>query len=200
MWTTHHPGSDDDHDAFLRRMQAPENEVPVVVPLTLVMARRDDVAVVLTPWLVYSTGVRVTLVVRTRESGTDLNDLFWHSAGTSSADGFRLGVEFADGRWTASTGGPPGGEVVLNTAGGSGGDRSVEQDWWLYPVPPPGPLTVAIRCGAAGIDETVVTVDATPLATAAAAVEELWPWTPPTPPDQRAPEPPTLPADSWFAR
>jgi hypothetical protein len=88
---------------------------------------------------------------------------------------------------------------MLHSRGGSGGMRTVEQGWWLTPVPPAGSLRFVVRCPTVGIEETVVEVDATPLQRAVHDVVELWPWTPPPNPAPPEPPAPDLPPDSWFA-
>lgn len=128
-----------------------------------------------------------------------MNDVLWRRRPRGDTDGFLFGVEFPDGRWATSTGSASDG-VVLSSGGGGGGDRAVNQNWWLHPLPPPGPLTLVLRCSALGIDETQVTVDGSPIRSAAAQVVEFWPWTPPTPPEEQVPTGPGVPADSWFAR
>jgi hypothetical protein len=200
MWTSGLPGQDDEDPAeFIRRSQAPDNEIPVAVPLNRVLARTDDVAVAWTGTAVYSTGVAFTLLATTRRSDQRLNDVFWSNAG--APDGLLVGVEFADGRWATNRGEVSEPGLVLQSGGGSGGDRTCEQTMWLHPVPPAGPLTLVVRAPSLGIEETRTVFDATPLTEAVAAVTELWPWTPPDP-DRYARKPagPAVPADSWFAR
>lgn len=183
-------------------MQAPDNEVPVALALNVLLARTDDIAVALTGLQVYRTGVSFTLVARSRSEDRDLNTVFWDRGPGDVHGRLLFGVEFADGRRTHAGGPPrPGGQpddLVLTQGSGSGGDRSIDQTWWLHPLPPAGPLTFVVRCPDLGIPETQVQVDATPFDAAAADVVELWPW---TPPPQYSDEPPPeidLPADSWF--
>ncbi len=90
--------------------------------------------------------------------------------------------------------------VLLHSRGGGGGETSIDQKWWLSPLPPEGPLRVVVRCPELGIGETSVELDGTAIRRAAEQVVELWPWSrqelaPPEPPP-----PPDLPDDSWFAR
>ena len=207
MWAVGGP-SDGPDEEFFRRMSAPENEVPVALPLNTVLARTDDVAIALQRLSVYTTGVSFDLVVRlrpdaARTGGLGLDELFWgHGRGQH---GFLLGVEFADGRRASNlTGRPgpvPGDEIVFTPGGGSGGEASVEQSWWLNPLPPEGPLRIVVRCPELGIDERSIVVDGTAIRAAAPAVVVLWPWAPP--PESgpsEPPAPPDVPDDSWFAQ
>ena len=190
-------------DDLHRRVQPPENEVPVALPQSVLLARTDDVAVALLGLQVSSTGVSFHLTVRVRPSaradlGHRLQELVWHR-GRGTAP-FLVGVELADGRRGSTVPGRSSEDVFFHSRGGSGGDSSIEQRWWLSPLPPEGPLTVVVRCPELGIGETSVELDGTAIRRAAEQVVELWPWSrqelaPPEPPP-----PPDLPDDSWFAR
>jgi hypothetical protein len=190
-------------DDLHRQIQPPENEIPAALPQNLLLARTDEVAVALLGLQVHSTGVTFELTVRVRPSaraelGHRLQELVWdRGRGTAR---FLLGVELADGRRGSSVPGRSSEGVVFSSRGGSGGDSSVRQRWWLSPLPPDGPLTVVVRCPELGLAETAVELDGTAIRRAAEQVVELWPWSrqDPTPPEP--PPPPDLPDDSWFAR
>jgi hypothetical protein len=201
----HAYGHDGEPDPeFLRRMGPPENELPVAMPQNLLLARTDDVAASLTRLQVYTTGLSFDLVVRVRPSapetlGHSLNDIFW-AHGPEGAQ-FLLGVEFADGRRASSM--PRAGtddQIVFHAGGGSGGQSSIEQSWWLSPVPPAGPLRLVLRCPDIGLAETVVELDGTAISRAVDDVVTLWPWELPRDQGpQPPPRPPDLPDNSWFA-
>jgi hypothetical protein len=212
MWTSWGASEDGPDEEFFRRMSAPENEIPVAVPLNTVLARTDDVAVALQRLSVYTTGVSFDLVVRlrpdaARAGGRDLNELIWgHGHGPATEQGgFLLGVELADGRRASNLSGRhgpvPGDGIVFTPGGGSGGIASVEQSWWLHPLPPEGPLRFIVRSPELGIDERSVVLDGAAIQAAAREVVVLWPWGPP--PESgpsEPPAPPDLPDDSWFAQ
>lgn len=181
---------------------APENELPVALPVDLLLARTDDVAVAITRLHVYSMGLSFDLVLRLRPSAATaragrLNELLWRHGPNSS--GFLLGVGFADGRRTSTVPGA-GGDVVLASGGGGGGMSAVDQSWWLRPLPPEGPMTVVVRCDEIGIEESRAELDGTAVRQAAERVVTLWPWEPPPEETLRdEPPPPPVPPDSWFA-
>jgi len=191
---------------FYRRLNAPENELPVTLPRNLVLARTDDVAVALTGLQVFTTGVSFQLSARARSGSAfpdldrGLGDIFWeHRPGSPR---FLLGVEFSDGRRASSLPFPGAtGEIVFHQSGGGGGETAVDQSWWLSPLPPDGPLRVVARCPDIGLAETTVELDGTAIRRAGEGATVLWPWEPPR---DRGPEPPPPPADlpagSWFAR
>ena len=197
-------GHDEPDDDFYRRVSAPENEIPVGLPVSVVLVRTDDAAVALTGLQVYTTGVAFTLVIRVRPSsrlgtGNTLNELVW---GQGPGEGrFLLGIELSDGRRRTSGSPEPGraGELVFHPSAGSGGMSSVEQSWWLSPLPPDGPLRVVVRCPELGIEESATELDASAMRRAADGVVTLWPWERPQEDRPVEPPPPDVPPDSWFA-
>lgn len=205
MWTA--LGADDGNgpsEDFLRRTNPPENEIPVALPINVLLARTDDVAVALVGLQVYTTGVSFTLVVRARPSSEvartrGLNELIWQHG--PRAGSFLLGIELADGRRASGMRmGERDTDILFHSGSGSGGQASVGQSWWLSPLPPEGLLTFVVRCADLGIGETVTELDASAIRRAADDVVTLWPWEPP--PEERLAEPPgapDLPPDSWFA-
>jgi hypothetical protein len=194
----------------LRRYQAPENEVPAVVPVSRLLARTDSSALTLTGVQVFSTGLGFTVALRCRPEALpaeelDLGGLMWHGRHGSATE-LLVGVEFADGRRASNLpgrdpfGAPDGPEgLVLNQSSGSGQTLSVEQEWWLSPLPPAGPLRLVVRCDLFGLPETTVELDGAAIRAAAADVVVLWPWVPPSAAEPPSPPAPDLPADSWFA-
>ena len=202
MWSAGIP-EDGPDEAFPRRMNAPENEIPVALPQNLLLARTDDVAIALIGLHVYTTGLAFELVARLRPSAQagrrTLDELFWRHGPHGGA--FLFGVEFADGRRASTlTRDSPDG-LVFHSGSGSGGQASVEQTWWLHPLPPDGPMRFVVRCHELGIPETSAELDGTAIRRAADAVVPLWPWEPP--PEHgpwEPPPPPDVPGDSWFAR
>jgi hypothetical protein len=200
-------GDDGDH---LSRYQAPENEVPAVVPISTVLARTDSSALVLTGVQVFSTGIGFTVTLRCLPEAlpadeVDLGGLMWRGRPGHPTE-LLVGVEFADGRRASNLPdrdpfpAPDGPEALVLTQGsGSGQQLSVEQEWWLSPLPPAGPLRVVVRCDLLGLPEAAVELDGAAIRAAAAGVVVLWPWVPPSATEPPPPPAPDLPADSWFA-
>jgi hypothetical protein len=203
MWSAYGDGDGPDEDD-IRRMSAPENELPATLPVSVLLARTDDLAVGLIGLQVYSTGLSFELAVRVRPSaagtvGRSLQELFWDHP-PHSATRFLLGIELGDGRRVTNLRAGAD-DVVFHPGGGGGGDTSVDQEWWLSPLPPEGPLLVVARCPEIGLEETVVELDGTAIRRAGENAVVLWPYEPPREPDYEPPSPPAdLPADSWFAR
>jgi hypothetical protein len=202
MWGSGVHGEPDDD--LHRRIEPPENEVPVSLPRNLLLARTDDVAVALLGLQVYTTGVAFALTVRMRPSAGDrightLDELVWrHGRGGSR---LLVGVEFADGRWASSLPGAGGGDVVFHSRGGTG-ERTPRSSRGGCPRSRPrGRLRFVVRCAELGVGEAGAVLDGAVVRRAAEDVVTLWPWERPRDhgPDQ-PPPPPDLPDDSWFSR
>jgi hypothetical protein len=184
--------------------QAPRNELGVSTSLRLMLARTENVAVALLDAVAYSTGLSFTLVVLQRAASEPFlgePDPFEHPFGHFRPRRYaeelppellRFGVEFSDGRKATTLGW--GGSVaffgadteaepedpVLSQRGGSGGDGNWESSFWLWPLPPPGPLAFVVEWPAKGIELTRHEVDAEPLLEASSRSEMLWPAPPPS--------------------
>jgi len=93
----------------------------------------------------------------------------------------RIGVQFVDGRKAASFGGGPalGREaepgVVLMPVGFGGGLRYRNWSYWVWPLPPAGPVTFVCEWAAADIAETRAGLDAQLILDAAGQSVPLWP-------------------------
>ena len=171
-----------------------DNILGAAVPLRLVLARNDNVALAITEATAYPNGVEFNLALRVRTFSREARRALMHGGpfhghffrGDDPTDGIppellRLGVQLADGRkattldthqWghEAEPAGP-----VLMQRGGGGGERSWDMRFWLWPLPPPGPLTFVTEWPLGGIAETRVETDAGPILDASAQAETLWP-------------------------
>jgi hypothetical protein len=201
MWGSGVHGEPDDD--LYRRMSPPDNEVPIALPQNLLLARTDDVAVALLGLQVHSTGVSFHLTVRARAAAlrrldNRLTELVWDHGPRGGR--FLMGVEFADGRRASSVPGASSEGVVFHSGGGGGGETSIDQSWWLSPLPPEGPLRLVVRCPDLGLPESLVELDGGEIRRAAEHVVVLWPWEPSPERSDLHTRLPDLPDDSWFAR
>jgi len=183
---------------------APSNELGVGVPLSLLLARTETVAVAIVGATAFSTGIQLRFATRRRpqlrtvDEGFDFfdDDPFeghpfgrfrqrMRGRGELPDELLRFGVQFSDGRKATTVGGfpwvdaedaekAPAGPVLVQ-GGGGGGSSGWEFDFWLWPVPPPGQLTFAVEWPAHGIGLTQHHVEATPLIKASTKSEPLWP-------------------------
>jgi hypothetical protein len=188
------------------RSNPPENEIPVVLPWSVVLGRGEDVVAALIGVRVYTTGVELDLVARTR--GDRSRDMRHPGRGGFPGEPGQplLGVEFADGRLTVARGFPQrprggAGPALHLGSGSSFGPNSSSLRYYLTPLPPPGPLAVHFAWPALDLPENEVELDGGLIAAAAAEVVVLWPPEPPVPPPPMDPPLPLdLPEGSWFNR
>ncbi|HEX6336908.1 MAG TPA: hypothetical protein VFZ85_08140 [Jiangellaceae bacterium] len=101
----------------------------------------------------------------------------------------KWGFELADGRKVTNIDPPPEpphydderfqswepDRPVLIGGGGGGGDRSVDRDYWLWPLPPAGRLRVACEWLDQGIEMTIQELHAQPFLEAAPRAQPVWP-------------------------
>jgi hypothetical protein len=155
------------------------------VPLRLVLARTDKLVIALIEVVAYSTGFTLRLSLRVHPEATDFDPhqvmMQLHGGPMGASDErLRFGVEFADGRKATNLGPrrPPGDEppaISLSPqGGGGGGGRSWASGYWVYPLPPPGPLTLAVSWPAHAVAEQTHELDASPIAEAGADSVVLW--------------------------
>jgi hypothetical protein len=167
----------------------PEAVLAGVVAEELMLVRTDDAAVAITGLLAYPTGFEFILsVVLRREDRRGRmfeRGLHYWAVGDDEplpAEFLRLGVQFADGGVATNLGRPPfspsGAEPagpLLLPDGGGGGGRRYDMRYWVWPLPPPGPVTFVCQWPAYSIPESRVEIDARLVLDAAARAIALWP-------------------------
>jgi len=221
MWISHGVGSADGAptpeqiEHWHRRIAPPQNEFPADGGVSVLLGRTDDAAVGLAHVEAFSTGFRFTLSVRLRQRHPSLagGGLFMLIGPHIRPDmevplenRLLLGIEYVDGRRASTLNDPrmdgPGAviddqQLVLVAQGGGGGDLEVDQDLWVAPLPPDGPVTVVLTWPGFGIAESRTILDGALIRAAAARTHLLWP----SQPLAAAAEPPAQPRPStgWFA-
>lgn len=195
----------------------PEEELPVppwfeppwgviggAVAESFFLARNDRVAVGITAMLAFPTGIQLTVLSFSRDRFVrlDPDPYEWRAAATKGLpdEMLRFGVQFPDGSKATTTGAEPFDETepsgpVLQALRGGGGNGEWSQDYWVWPLPPPGRLAFVCEWPAHGIELTRVEIDADRIREAAGRAERAWP-------DDDAPgsggsNPPTGPSGGW---
>lgn len=160
----------------------PEAELPGNVPInTLHFDRSGHAAVAITAISAYASGFEFFVARRIRPGTPGLDEdptpemLRRMLAGP---DPFQISVRFSDGRTAMNGRGhgdsePPG--PILQGRGGGGTSHSLLQRWWVWPLPPDGPLEFICQWPAYGIGETRVGIDARLIIEAARRSVRLWP-------------------------
>jgi hypothetical protein len=174
--------------------QPPEDVVPGVAPVELVLARTAERAIGLTGIRAYPNGFACTLHLRLREVIPGEQSLFGmfgmfdmlgelDPAGELGDYYLRLGVGFADGRKATNLDrrrdvedGPPPDPPALRLTRWEGYDiLSQEVDLWVWGLPPPGPLAFVCQWPARRIPESRVKIDAALVLEVARRAEAIWP-------------------------
>jgi hypothetical protein len=163
--------------------------IPGSVPAEVMLIRTNEVAVAVGSVRAYPNGFEFAVHVRWR--GRRAEDGVWHDpferhrhlrGDQTPNDALRLGVLYADGRRTATTARHPfthddadPESLVMQQGGGGGGDRSWDMDFWVYPLPPDGPVTLVASWLEHGVTETRAELDGAAIREAAARAVTLWP-------------------------
>ncbi len=153
------------------------------VPWHVEMARDSKVYAVLIEVVAYPTGVEFSIMTRRAPDAARSQDgrpmgLAFRMSGP---DAPRLGIGYPDGRKAvleAMRAPSPSGEEpdrpILILRRGGGGRDEWRQGFWLWPLPPPGPLLVVTSGGQTDPGEHSVRLDAAELVAAAERAEQLW--------------------------
>lgn len=92
----------------------------------------------------------------------------------------RLEILFGDGSewtnvgWRPFFGKEPPADRVVVQRGGHGDERTFGTDWWIWPLPPPGPMTFVCSWPARGVHAARAVIDGDEIRARAAEAEVLW--------------------------
>lgn len=166
----------------------PDLTLPMAVPTTFVVARTDDLAIGIHSICAYPAGFEFTvstlsLVERGHLHATGSLEHMVRGGQLRELPGefMRLGIVFSDGRNATNLGssGPPStagsSDPMLQAGGGGGGRRRQDYAYYVWPLPPEGPLRFVCEWPAYGIPESSVSVEAGPILEAAHQAIALWP-------------------------
>lgn len=179
------------------RWQAPENELPVLLPVSETLATTENLALGLFGVAVYSDGVEFRLEGRLRRHGMPVrewNELCPDFIGHSQMGGpvhpagrLRFGLVLGDGEKVLAEGFPffggedpsaePKGHTLARNSGGGGGgshNYSSTDRLWLWPLPPEGPIEFVMQWPALGVEERSVVLDGSAMRDLAARVQRFW--------------------------
>lgn len=181
--------------------RVPLEVVPTVMPISAVLHRTPHAALVLGGVNVYPNGITFTLTAVRHpevEPGDGPMHGSLHGGSGGATEAARVGVLHADGTKAAYPTGPdaqpedpndpPAAFVV--TRGGSGSTDYATGEYWAWPLPATGDLTLVFRWSAGDLDETRHVLPGDALREAAEAATEIWP-------GAKMPEPTTGGGSSW---
>ena len=195
--------SGDDDDANSQEEQKrprwfgpPEDELGAVLPQGIVLARSERAVVALSHVIVYSTGAALDFLAVARGLARSEANRVFHEQHMFEEEDLpdsllRIGLELADGGRVSDLGGwrahrklmspdaEPEGPLLLPHAGGggnsAGGQVTMKPGYWLWPLPPDGPLQISCEWPFVDIGMTTVEIDGGALLDAASRARTLWP-------------------------
>ncbi len=170
----------------------PDNVIPGALPLELLLAASKTVVVALRGRAAYPTGFEFDLVVRLRAlapADEPSTSQYLVVSPEEVTNGrlpprfLRFGLEFSDGRKVTNLprAGPrliahPGVGPILWGRDGSGSSLAWRQAYWVWPLPPPGPLKFVCAWPAFEIPESTASVDGARVIDAAQRATVVWPF------------------------
>ena len=170
-----------------------DDELGVATTLNVVVGRAEHAAVALTRATSFSNGLTLSFTAQARELDRRTARTLFHeqhpfaSGEEDLPDAFvRLGVELPGGAKASNIGGrrpfgedDPEGPVFIHRGGGGGqGGRNrvtMNHDYWLWPLPQPGPIRVSCEWPLVGIPLSTAEIDGAALVEAATGVRSIWP-------------------------
>ena len=175
-----------------------QDELGVAVPVGVVVGRSENGVVALSHALAHSTGASFAFVAQARGLGQRAEQRLFQEQhifepdDEELPDGFLcLGLELPDGARVSNLGGrsahrmlydpdaEPEGPLFFQHGGGGGssggGLVDMQPGYWLWPLPPAGPIKVSCEWPVVGIALSTVEIDGAALVAAAERVVRLWP-------------------------
>ena len=153
--------------------------VPAVVPGDVLLARAPGLAVWACAVTVYPDGFAFTLLTL-YDPGAVAPPAPWALDETERGGMTWLAARYADGRsraadLNANTPARQPRGPHLRVLDASGSDGCDESRWWVTPLPPPGPVELAIHLGGRKVPTGAADLDGAAIASAAARAEIVWP-------------------------
>lgn len=181
------------------RWQAPDDELPVLLPVTETLAVNDHLALGLFGIAVYSDGVEFRLEGRLRRNDMPIrewselcSDFVGHGGmgglpdpsgrlrfGLVLGDGEKVlaeGFPYYGGREDDSASGPEKHSLSRNSNGAGGDDRRFTSSdrLWLWPLPPEGPIEFVLQWPALGVEERRIVLDGSAMRELTTRVQQFW--------------------------
>src|SRR6266851_3062934 len=171
-------------------MSSPDDELGVAVPMQHKLATGAEAVVVITDCVAFTTGFTLRVGIRKKHEPEPMR---FPTAQPSDEMSLEVGVRFSDGRETARAGTGPNDAVsswyrawsegkdppappgpIIGMGGGGGGGKRWDMHYWVWPLPPDGPMTITCRWPVGGISGGTVEVDGSAIRRAGLTSEKLW--------------------------
>jgi hypothetical protein len=184
------PSESEDSELIMPEWVAPPLGVlPGLSLQRAVVFRTNEAMMIVHRFAAFSIGVAFDVDVYVRHGRFIGIPLMVHAPRYRDGDQFtddliRFGVRLADGSSWSNLDLAPADAIpspahlpvppVVSCSGGSGGGHRISAQYWLWPLPPEGPLTFLAEWPASDIPESSATIDATELRVAASRSERVW--------------------------
>jgi hypothetical protein len=171
-------------------MSSPDDELGVAVPMQHKVASSAEAIVVLTDCVAFTTGFSLGVGIRKKHEPPPMP---FPRARPSDEMSLEVGVRFSDGRETARAGHGPSEALgswyrdwsegkdppapigpIIGMGGWGGGSKRWDMRYWVWPLPPDGPMTITCRWPAGGVPNGAVEVDGSAIRRAGLSSEKLW--------------------------
>jgi hypothetical protein len=164
----------------------PDDVLGAGVAVGLLIGRNAEAAVAVTQLTAYQTGFEFTvgIVTRLEDRRHRISWALHHPLDDDEPlpdDFVRLGLQFSDGGVATNVPGRPFPDIdgeptgpILLPDGGGGGGRRYDMTFWVWPLPPPGPVTFVCEWPAFHLSESRAEVDAGLILDASARAIRLW--------------------------
>ena len=171
----------------------PDDEVGVAVGARMVIASQPRLFIALTDCVAYSNGFTFGIAVRSKD--TIRGEWMGFPAPGKEPDweaGIQIGIRFSDGRDTRGGQGPnpalmdyyrewsegkdpaePTGPVI-GQMGGGGSDNRYDFTYFVWPLPPDGPVTITCKWPARGLQTAGKELNGTAIRTAGLKSRSVW--------------------------
>jgi hypothetical protein len=172
-----------------RLLSAPEDELGVALPAQQVLSTGVETVVLLTGCVAFTTGFQLGVGIRRKHAPPPMTDP--RDRPKPPEMSLDVSVRFADGRGTkrspddrelssyyrAFAAGydpplPPG--PVMGSSGGTGGLSSWDLRYWIWPLPPDGPVTITCEWPAGGVPDGSAELDGSAIRRAGESSQRLW--------------------------
>lgn len=164
----------------------PDVVIPGLAPAGLFLIRTDEVAVAVSSALAYPNGFEFTVHARLHHGQfvwgkSPLDPVADPRTRQIPEQALRLGVMYADSRRARTSSYRPipaddgGGHLVLQEVGTGGSERQWDGRFWVYPLPPGGPVTFVASWLLYEVAEARAELDSSVIHQAAGRAVILWP-------------------------
>jgi hypothetical protein len=163
------------------RQGPPDDVLGEPVAGRTVLARSETMVVAADRIVAYPTGFEFGITIRTHDrpahgSFDHQRQRAWAGVAAFPGESVRVTVEFADGRrgTVDNFASAPAGQVQLVPIRGHGTQTRFDQQFWVEPLPPAGPLGVVVEWERRGLAGRRAELDAGAILDAAGRAETLW--------------------------